>query len=222
MKPPSENAVRSDSSLGAAPKATSDASAASPAILLAMTAVTGIVDAVSYLAMGRVFTANMTGNIVLLGFAFAGASGLSMLRSSVALIAFLAGAVAGGRMALRSSSRAWIGRALIVEALLLALSAALAIVDPLPLYAVIASTAAAMRMRNAVVRKLGVPDPTTTALTLTVTGLAADPRLAGGDDVRWRRRLAAIAARVMGAGAGARVVDRPISVPLAVCSASMA
>ena len=47
----------------------SDAAAASPAILLAMTAVTGVVDAVSFLAMGHVFTANMTRNIVLLGFA---------------------------------------------------------------------------------------------------------------------------------------------------------
>jgi len=74
----------------------SDAPAASPAILLAMTAVTGVVDAVSFLAMGHVFTANMTGNIVLLGFALAGAAGLSVSRSSVALIAFLAGAVGAG------------------------------------------------------------------------------------------------------------------------------
>src|SRR5207245_2693798 len=73
---------------------------ASPAILLAMTGVTGVVDAVSFLAMGHVFTANMTGNIVLLGFALAGAAGLSVSRSSVALIAFLAGAVGGGRMTL--------------------------------------------------------------------------------------------------------------------------
>ena len=68
-------------------------------ILMAMTVVTGVVDAVSFLAMGRVFTANMTGNIVLLGFAFAGARGLSISRSSVALIVFLTGAVAGGRLA---------------------------------------------------------------------------------------------------------------------------
>ena len=74
----------------------SDAPAASPAILLAMTAVTGVVDAVSFLAMGHVFTANMTGNIVLLGFALAGAAGLSVSRSSVALIAFPAGAVGAG------------------------------------------------------------------------------------------------------------------------------
>ena len=40
-----------------------------PAILLAMTAISGIVDAVSFIALGHVFTANMTGNVVFLGFA---------------------------------------------------------------------------------------------------------------------------------------------------------
>ena len=165
----------------------SDAPAVSPAILLAMTAVTGIVDAVSFLAMGRVFTANMTGNVVLLGFAFAGAPGLSISRSSVALIAFLAGAVAGGRMTLDVSGRRWVSRAFLVEASLLALSAALATINPLQPYAVIASTAVAMGLRNAVVRKLGVPDLTTTVLTLTITGLAADSRIG-------RRRQSPLAA----------------------------
>ena len=43
-----------------------------PAVLVGLTAVTGLVDAVSYLALGHVFTANMTGNVVFLGFALAG------------------------------------------------------------------------------------------------------------------------------------------------------
>jgi len=196
----------------------SDAPAASPAILLAMTAVTGIVDAVSFLAMGHVFTANMTGNIVLLGFALGRAPGLSVSRSSVALIAFLAGAVAGGRMTLDSSGRRWVGRAFLVEASLLAFSAAGAVIHPLQRYALIASTAVAMGLRNAVARKLAVPDLTTTVLTLTVTGLAADSGLAGGDNPRWQRRLAAIVAMLAGAAAGARMVMRSISLPLAVCS----
>jgi hypothetical protein len=68
-------------------------------ILLLMTVATGIVDAVSFLALGRVFTANMTGNVVLLGFAFAGVPGLSISRSALALLAFLFGAVLGGRVA---------------------------------------------------------------------------------------------------------------------------
>ena len=195
-----------------------DAPAAFPSILLAMSVVTGIVDAVSYLALGHVFTANMTGNVVLLGFAFAGVSGLSILRSSVALIAFLAGAAAGGRMSLGSSSRSWVSRALLVEASLLALSAELVAINLLEPYAVIASTAVAMGWRNAVVRKLGVPDLTTTVLTLTITGLAADSRLGGGESPRWQRRVAAIVAILAGAAAGAGMVSRSISIPLAVCS----
>src|SRR5580698_4556425 len=92
---------------------------ATPAILVVMTAVTGIVDAVSYLALGHVFTANMTGNLVLLGFAFAGASGLSISRSAAALIFFGAGAVLGGRMAFGAFGNAWADRAFFLEAVLL-------------------------------------------------------------------------------------------------------
>ena len=56
-----------------------------PYALLGMTAVTGLVDAVSFLSLGHVFTANMTGNIVLLAFATAHVSGLSIARSLTAL-----------------------------------------------------------------------------------------------------------------------------------------
>jgi len=80
-----------------------------PQLLYLFTAVTGLVDAVSYIGLGHIFTANMTGNIVLLGFAFAGVPGLSALRSLTALAAFLVGAVIGGRLATtlarRSSNR---------------------------------------------------------------------------------------------------------------------
>ena len=67
-----------------------------PYALLGMTAVTGLVDAVSFLSLGRVFTANMTGNIVLLAFATAHVSGLSIARSLTALLGFLVGALLGG------------------------------------------------------------------------------------------------------------------------------
>jgi uncharacterized membrane protein YoaK (UPF0700 family) len=195
-----------------------DAPVASPAILLAMTAVMGVVDAVSFLATGHVFTANMTGNIVLLGFALAGAAGLSVSRSSVALIAFLAGAVGGGRVTLDVSGHRWVSRAFLIEASLLVLSVALAIIYPLQQHAVIGSTGVAMGLRNAVVRKLGVADLTTTVLTLTITGLAADSRLAGGDSPRWQRRSVAIVAMLAGATTGALMVTHSISLPLAVCS----
>lgn len=56
-----------------------------PPLLLLLTVVTGLVDAASYLKLGHVFVANMTGNVVFLGFAIAGASGLSIWASLVAL-----------------------------------------------------------------------------------------------------------------------------------------
>src|SRR5579859_736421 len=83
--------------------------------LAVLTVVSGIVDAVSYLGLGRVFTANMTGNIVLVGFAIAGAPGFSIAASATALGAFVGGAVAGGRMALRLPQK----RSLLVTAVTL-------------------------------------------------------------------------------------------------------
>src|ERR1022692_4313140 len=73
--------------------------------LLILTLVSGLVDAVSYLGLGRVFTANMTGNVVVLGFAAAGAPGFSAPASLTSLGAFLVGAVVAGRAARRITSR---------------------------------------------------------------------------------------------------------------------
>src|SRR5580698_2622275 len=188
---------------------------ATPAILVVMTAVTGIVDAVSYLALGHVFTANMTGNVVLLGFAVAGVKGLSAARSLTALFCFFAGAVFGGRVSVPQAP----GPLLVETALLLLASLAALLPDQnLSVYCVIAITAAAMGYRNAVVRKIGLPDLTTTVLTLTITGLGADSRLAGGENPRWRRRVAAILALAFGAFAGAQVVKRSAGLALLVAA----
>src|ERR1700745_4026514 len=97
-----------------------------PYALLGMTMVTGLVDAVSFLSLGRVFTANMTGNILILAFATARVSGLSIARSSTALLSFLVGAILGGRIMARANTGAQIqfaAQAFLVEiAFLLAAS----------------------------------------------------------------------------------------------------
>jgi len=72
-----------------------------------------------------------------------------------------------------------------------------------------------MGARNAVVRKLAVPDLTTTVLTLTITGLGADSSLGGGDGSHWQRRLVSIVFMLAGAAAGAWLVARSIALPLA-------
>jgi Protein of unknown function (DUF1275) len=72
-----------------------------PPLLVVMTMVTGLVDAFSYLVLGHVFVANMTGNVVFLAFALAGAQGFSIPASLVAVGAFAAGALAGGALKTR-------------------------------------------------------------------------------------------------------------------------
>src|SRR6201987_1823100 len=72
-----------------------------PPLLVALTFVTGLVDAFSYLVLGHVFVANMTGNVVFLGFSLGGAPDFSIADSGVALVGFGLGAFAGGRLAAR-------------------------------------------------------------------------------------------------------------------------
>src|SRR6267378_670376 len=177
-------------------------------LLLGLTVVTGLVDAVSYLALGHVFTANMTGNVVFLGFAAAGGKGLSAPRSGTAVVAFLLGAVIGGRMATRLSAgprHRWTGVAFGAEAGLL--------------FAVMALTGLAMGIRNATARRLAVPDLTTTVLTLTMTGLAADSRLAGGNNQGWARRAASVVTMIAGAAVGGWLLRYSVALPLALCGA---
>lgn len=196
-----------------------------PLILFGMTAVTGMVDAVSFLGLGRVFTANMTGNVVLLGFATAGAPGLSIPRSAIALLAFLLGAAGGGRMAFQMSAHPahhWVSRAFGVDAMFLLAAGAASLglgpgEDTIQLFAVIAFSAIAMGFRNATVRRVAVPDLTTTVLTLTITGLAADSSLAGGTNPRWGRRIASILWMFAGAAAGAFMLRYSVALPLLVC-----
>lgn len=173
------------------------------AALLLLTLVTGIVDAASVLGLGHVFTANMTGNVVFLGFALVGQGTTSALASLLALASFSVGALVGG-LTLKAFRPAAIRLAFGIElaTLMLAAGLAAAAADNMTLE-LVGLLAFAMGLRNAVVRKLAVADLTTTVLTLTITGLAADSTLAGGNNTRWRRRVLAIVVMLAGATLGA-------------------
>jgi uncharacterized membrane protein YoaK (UPF0700 family) len=193
--------------------------------LLALTFTTGLVDAASYLGLGHVFTANMTGNIVLLGFGIAGGTGLPVLAPLVSLAAFLAGSRAGGVLATKLGHRhpAHIGAALAIEAGLILVAALLAIVftihaGTIKAGIVIALLAFAMGVRNATVRRIGVPDLTTTVLTMTLTGLAADG-LSGKARASAARRVAAVIAMLAGALAGALLLKSSLTLPLLAAAA---
>jgi uncharacterized membrane protein YoaK (UPF0700 family) len=197
--------------------------------LMAMTVVTGIVDAISFLGLGRVFTANMTGNVVFLGFAIAGAPGLSIRRSLTSLIAFLFGATLGGRLAVAMAAtnrRRWLVAIAVAEAGLLFAAALVSIginigsgAASSGVYGVIILTAVAMGLRNATVRRLAVPDMTTTVLTLTLTGLAADSSMAGGSNPRIVRRVASVLLMFIGAAIGALLLRFSLPLPLVLSGA---
>lgn len=201
-----------------------------PQVLVVLSAVTGLVDAVSVLGLGQVFVANMTGNTVFLGFAVGGAPGFEVPRYVVALLAFLAGALAGGWVAnafAGATRRQWLMTVAAVEAILFWAAAVMALrydagsLSPASrLFTLIGLTALAMGLRNATVRRLKVPDLTTTVLTLTLTGLAADSSLSGGENRNWRRRVAAVVATFVGAVVGAVLVRTSgLVVPLVIAGA---
>jgi uncharacterized membrane protein YoaK (UPF0700 family) len=203
------------------------------AVLLVLTAVSGLLDAVSFLGLGRVFTANMTGNVVILGFAAAGAPGCSAGHTATSLAGFLLGAAASGRVAAwhrTESRRARARLTLALEAVLTGGAAALAFARPDATgpgsgtgYALIALTAFAMGLRSAAVRRLGVADLNTTVLTMTLPGLCSESRLGDATSRRSPRRAGAGLAMLAGACLGAwLVLHHGPALPLLVAAATAA
>jgi uncharacterized membrane protein YoaK (UPF0700 family) len=182
-----------------------------PILLLVLTTMTGLIDAVSILGLGRVFVANMTGNVVFIGFALAGAPGFSLSASVAALIGFLVGAFVGGVLVGRFAGH----RGLMlrntgaVEFALIAIAFVLVVpTRGLPdtglAVAVSALCAAALGIQNTAARRLAVPDLTTTVLTMTLTGIAADLRHSLVHVTA--RRIIAVLAMLLGAVVGALLV----------------
>nr|WP_228373055.1 YoaK family protein [Demequina maris] len=174
-------------------------------LMLALTFSTGIIDAVGYLGLDRVFTGNMTGNVVILGMGLAGDTGLPVLGPLIALAGFMGGAAAGGR-ALRGAEDAWTARHTVLFAtvgIVIALAAVPASVVEEPgellQYAITLGLGAAMGCQAAVARHVAVKDVTTVVVTSTITGLASDSVLGKGGGQPWKRRAGAIV--LIGAGA---------------------
>ena len=127
-----------------------------PALLLLLTVATGVVDSVSILALGRVFIANMTGNVVFVGFALAGAPGFSLVASLLALAGFLLGAAAGGPITIRfrGSRGRLLAVVVTVELGLLAAAVVIAVIAgepfaPAPRDLIVVTAAAALGLQNA-------------------------------------------------------------------------
>jgi uncharacterized membrane protein YoaK (UPF0700 family) len=190
--------------------------------LCLLTATTGVLDATSFLDLGRTFTANMTGNVLLLAFSLTGTSlggGSDSQGFVIALVGFVVGAVAGAAAAGRRGRAAHLHLGLGLElvavsfALVVGLTGSVQVTDRRDV--VIGLLAIAMGVQNAVVRRMALSEANTTVLTTSLGSLAADLVAVGGRPPRAGRRIATVACIFVGAVVGALLQRHGVGWPLA-------
>lgn len=196
-----------------------------PLLLIAVTVVTGVVDAFAFLALGPVFVANLTGTVVLLGVALVGASGTTGVAVGgclLSLTAFGLGALAAARLLLPRVYHRGHLLAIAVGGQLALVAGATAVAaehgthQPASRAELITLLALAMGVQHATVRRLAVPDLSGGGLTRTVTALVTEPQ---GRRILARRATSVVAmlAGALLGGLAARLVT--VSAPLFLASA---
>lgn len=184
--------------------------------LLVLTVATGAIDAVSYLALDKVFTGNMTGNVLFIGFGLVGVPGIPLLNNLVALLTFMLGAVIASRITRRAGGSAKLPKSSLVlllvgTVLVFALAGAWLAVGEIgtPVMIVITGILALLLgAQAAAVKHIGIRDLSTVVVTMTMVNLSSDSRLAGGRGAAWFRRVAALVTMGLGALAAAAVTLR--------------
>jgi uncharacterized membrane protein YoaK (UPF0700 family) len=178
--------------------------------LLLLTFSTGLVDAISVLVLGHVFVANMTGNVIFLGFWFAPHTVVDMPAALVAFVSFVMGAVLGGRLSrhLDGNVRRWLTVALGVEVVMLATLSILSGTGVLDYHdntklILIAGLALTFGSQAATARQFGIQELSTTVLTTTIVGIGFDSRVAGGTGHREKLRYSVVLTMCAGALVGA-------------------
>jgi uncharacterized membrane protein YoaK (UPF0700 family) len=199
------------------------------AALLLLTFATGLVDAISVLILGHVFVANMTGNIIFLGFWFVPGSGVDLTAAILAFVGFLTGTVIGGRLArhLGAQARRWLATSLGTEVVALVALSILAGTGLLSYHAntkliLIVGLAITFGLQHSTARQFGIQELTTTVLTSTVVGIGVDSRLAGGTGEREKLRFSVIFAMCAGAIVGATMSRFTVAPVFAVTAAVVA
>jgi len=197
--------------------------------LCLLTTATGTLDATSFLDLGRTFTANMTGNVLLLAFSLTGTSlggGSNSRGFAVALVAFVVGALLGAALAGRRARGARLPAALGVELVLVATGLALSATGSMGELGredtVVALLASAMGVQNAMVRRMSIAEANTTVLTTSLGSLAADMVAIGGRPPRTGRRLATVGCIFLGAVVGAELQRRSATWSLTMALALIA
>jgi uncharacterized membrane protein YoaK (UPF0700 family) len=182
-------------------------------MLIGLTVVSGMVDAFSFLKLGHIFVANVTGDVLFIAFGLGGAHGFSIPASLVTLCVFLLGALSGGR--LFTHFRAHRGRLLAVVCLIQTVLFAAAVIVASMIHdsppgsvrcTLIVILGLSMGVQNALALKLAVPGLTTSVVTRAITGISAESHLAGGEGSNTGARIASTVALFVGALAGALLV----------------
>ena len=193
-------------------------------LMLALTFSTGVIDAVGFLGLDRVFTANMTGNVVILGMGLANVADLPVLGPLMALLGFITGAAFGGRTLSRSEA-GWsiktTGMLLVVASVqttLAIITLANSSLSRPSTTVLVATLGIAMGLQAATARHIAVQDVTTVAVTATIAGLAADTATGRKGLAYWRRRISAILLIGLGACTGALLIQLHISAGLALAA----
>jgi uncharacterized membrane protein YoaK (UPF0700 family) len=152
--------------------------AASRATVLLFTWAAGSVDAITYLS-ARVFTANMTGNAVLLGISAGQGKGAAAASSLIALAAFVGGVMLGALVVGEGDTTrasADVRPAVWLETSFLVIFAVVCFTPAywqsrISVLLLILSSGLAMGVQSAAVRRLKLPGIATTYITGTITSL---------------------------------------------------
>lgn len=182
-----------------------------PGIYL-LTAVCGIVDATTFLALGNVFAEIMTGNLMFLAFAIGQGQGVEALPVyTVPLVTFSVGAIGGGYLLRQPRFSGRRRHAFVAVGVLLALAFVLTLLwqpteDSTYALVVVGVLACAMGMQNAAVLYHAVPDVATNVMTLTLVRLLSSLPIIGGDNERWRYRALSLVTFFVAAALGAGLV----------------
>lgn len=194
-------------------------------LMIVLTFATGVGDAVGYLGLDKVFVGNMTGNIVIIGMALAGSSGLPLFGPLIALAGFSAGA-AGAGWVLRGPELRWTWRVSAIlgasSLILITVSAAAWMFDGQlsPIQKNVFATAMAFEMglQACVARRLAVRDMTTVVVTSTLVSFAGESLVGRPKGRVWNRRLAAVTAILAGALTGAALQHVHLGLAMAAAS----
>jgi uncharacterized membrane protein YoaK (UPF0700 family) len=199
------------------------------AALLLLTFATGLADSISILVLGHVFVANMTGNVIFLGFWLAPRTSIDLTAVVVALPTFVCTTILSGRISrhFADRTRAWITSILATEITLLVALAILGGTGILQYHnntklIMIGVLAVTFGLQHSSARQFGIQELSTTVLTSTIVSLGLDSRLAGGSGARQTLRIGVVSTMCAGAFLGATMSRFVVAPVFAVTAAVVA